>query len=126
MINSQITYNTVMFVCYICEANKALFSAFTAHIRCHDYNSKLTRPIRCCQCSCNSSFVKPFNSLRHVKAFHSEDGQDLGVSVSCDVACHVVPDVRDVINCMLSAEQVWVNLICELLGSVKTRRNLVM
>ena len=88
--------------------------------------NKLTRPIRCCQCSCNSSFVKPFNSLRHVKAFHSEHGQELGVSVSCDVACHVVPDVHDVVNCMLSAEQVWVNLICELLGSVKTRCNLVM
>lgn len=86
-----------MFVCYVCGAITAELSAFSAHISCHAYNSKLTRPIRCCQGSCSASFVKPYNFLRHVKAFHSGDGQNPGVrqspSVSCDVTSHAVPDM---------------------------------
>jgi len=82
-----------MFICYVCGANKALLSAFKAHISCHAYNSELTRPIRCCQGSCNSSFVKPFNFLRHVKAFHSEDSVAQNPSVTSNVAAHAVPDV---------------------------------
>jgi len=86
-----------MFVCYVRGAIIAPLSAFKTHISCHAYNSELTRPIRCCQGSCNASFVKPYNFLRDVKAFHSEDGQDPGIrqspSVSCDVASYAVSDM---------------------------------
>ena len=56
--------------CYVCGKSNINFITFRAHINRHASDYELTRPLRCGQNGCSSTFMQTFNFFRHIKHFH--------------------------------------------------------
>jgi len=61
------SHSIAMLWCYVCGKKNTNFITFRAHINRHASDYELTRPLRCGQNGCSSTFVQTFNFFRHIK-----------------------------------------------------------
>jgi len=59
-----------MYICYVCASQFVSIWKFRNHLQTHLVLGDLTRPVKCRQGECTSTFTKLFNFVRHLRQFH--------------------------------------------------------